>query len=223
MLTTSQVSIEPKGMPMLLAEALESAVIFGELAPGTRVIEEDVAAQYKVSRSPVREAFRRLETDGLLVREDRKGVRVTGVSRRDLDEVYMCRLELESLALREASNRWKGPALEAFTECLGRMETAFQAGDIKAYFVANVAFTDAIHRAADNQTLRRLLNGISKQALRYRYLAYKAFPHLIGLSMEGNRELVELIRARDGDRAAKVMRDLIERSWHTVRSCVADE
>ncbi len=223
MLTTSLITIEPKGMPRLLAEALESAVIFGELPPGARVIEEEVAAQYKVSRSPVREAFRRLETDGLLVREDRKGVRVTNVSRRDLDEVYMCRVELESLALREAATRWKPPALEDFGRCLNEMERAFESSDIKGYFVANVAFTDSVHRAADNQTLKRLLNGIGKQALRYRYLAYQAFPHLIGISIEGNRELVELIGGRDGDKAARVMRDLIERSWHTVRSCVADE
>jgi GntR family transcriptional regulator, rspAB operon transcriptional repressor len=223
MLTTSVIAIEPKGMPRLLAEALESAVIFGELLPGSRVIEEEVAAQYKVSRSPVREAFRRLETDGLLVREDRKGVRVTDVSRRDLDEVYLCRLELESLAAREATTRWKGAAMEDFAVHLVAMEKAFQAKDIRTYFVANVAFTEAIHIAADNQTLRRLLNGISKQALRYRYLAYSAFPHLVGLSIEGNRELIELMRARDGDKAAKVMRELIERSWHTVRSCVADD
>lgn len=223
MLTTGQITIEPKGMPKLLAEALESSVIFGELPPGARVIEEEIAARYHVSRSPVREAFRQLETDGLLIREDRKGVRVTGVSRRNLDEVYMCRIELESIAIREASIRWKPPALDHFGRYLREMERAFKANDLKAYFVANVAFTEATHRAADNQTLRRLLNGIGKQALRYRYLAYQAFPHLIGVSIEGNRDLVKHIAVRDGDQAAKVMRELIEHSWRTVRSCVTDE
>ena len=56
-----------------------------------------------------------------------------------------------------------------------------------------------------------------------RYLAYQAFPHLIGVSIEGNRDLVKHIAVRDGDKAAKVMRELIEHSWRTVRSCVTDE
>jgi DNA-binding GntR family transcriptional regulator len=86
MLRDSSVLIQFRAMPDQLEQALESAIVFGEMVPGTRVIEEEIAERYRVSRSPVREALRRLESDGLLVRDERRGMRITPMSRRDLDE-----------------------------------------------------------------------------------------------------------------------------------------
>ena len=172
MLGTSEIAIRARVMPQVLAEALESAIVFGELAPGGRIIEEEIAARYDVSRSPVRDALRRLEADGLVVRADHRGARVTPISRSDLDEVYLCRIELEGLAAQQAAKRWQPPIDASFLEKLGEMRAAFKASDIKRYFLANVGFTDAVHRASGNATLQRLLKSIGKQALRYRYLAY---------------------------------------------------
>src|SRR5512133_803039 len=77
MLGTSEILVRARVMPQVLAEALESAIVFGELAPGERIIEEEIAARYDVSRSPVRDALRRLEAGGLVVRADHRGARVT--------------------------------------------------------------------------------------------------------------------------------------------------
>ena len=210
-------------MPHALAEALESAIVFGELAPGGRIIEEEVAARYDVSRSPVRDALRRLEADGLVVREDHRGARVAPISRRDLDEVYQCRIELEGLAAQQAAKNWQSPADEAFLQKLSAMRAAYKASDIRAYFTANVEFTDAIHRASSNVTLQRLLKSIGSQALRYRYLAYRSAPKLMGVSVEGNREIVELVQARKGAQARRITEQLIERSWRTMRDLIPDE
>jgi GntR family transcriptional regulator, rspAB operon transcriptional repressor len=223
MLGTSEVPVRARVMPHLLAEALESAIVFGELAPGGRIIEEEIAARYDVSRSPVRDALRRLEADGLVVRAEHRGARVTPVSRRDLDEVYLCRIELEGLAAAEAAKHWQPPADTRFTEQLATMRAAFDANDIKRYFVANVGFTDAVHRASGNVTLERLLKSIGKQALRYRYLAYQAAPELMGASIEGNREIVDLVIARRGADARRITAKLIERSWQTIRRFIPDE
>ncbi len=210
-------------MPQVLAEALESAIVFGELAPGGRIIEEEVAARYDVSRSPVRDALRRLEADGLVVREDHRGARVAPISRRDLDEVYQCRIELEGLAAQQAARNWQAPADEALLQKLAAMRAAYKASDIRAYFIANVEFTDAIHRASGNVTLQRLLKSIGSQALRYRYLAYRSAPKLMGVSVEGNREIVELVQARKGAQARRITEQLIERSWKTMRDLIPDE
>jgi DNA-binding GntR family transcriptional regulator len=223
MLDSSEVVIRARVMPQLLAEALESAIVFGEIAPGTRVIEEDIAARYDVSRSPVRDAIRRLEADGLVVREDHRGARVTPISRRDLDEVYRCRIELEGLAAQQAARNWTAPADEVFADKLAAMRAAFKASDIKAYFVANVEFTDAVHRASSNATLQRLLKSIGKQALRYRYLAYQSAPKLMGMSVEGNREIVDLVRARKGAQARRITEQLIQGSWRTIRDLIPHE
>ena len=161
-------------MPQVLAEALESAIVFGELAPGGRIIEEEIAARYDVSRSPVRDALRRLEADGLVVRADHRGARVTPISRCDLDEVYLCRIELEGLAAQQAAKRWQPPIDACFREKLAaRCAPRSRRTTSSAYFLANVGFTDAVHRASGNATLQRLLKSIGKQALRYRYLAYQ--------------------------------------------------
>ena len=223
MLGTSEILVRARVLPQVLAEALESAIVFGELAPGERIIEEDIAARYDVSRSPVRDALRRLEAGGLVVRADHRGARVTPISRSDLDEVYLCRIELEGLAAQQAAKRWQSPADEGFVDKLTAMRAAFKANDIKGYFVANVAFTDAVHNASGNVTLQRLLKSISTQALRYRYLAYRSAPKLMGMSVEGNREIVDLVLARKGTQARRITAQLIERSWRAIRDLIPDE
>ena len=86
-----------------------------------------------------------------------------------------------------------------------------------------MAFTDTIHMAADNATLRRLLGGIGKQALRYRYLAYRTAPQLMAASFSGSQGLVEAIRKGDAGSARAQTERLIERSWKTVRKCLPEQ
>ncbi len=160
------------------------AVIFGDLPAETRLVEDTIAEQYGVSRSPVRDVLRKMESDGLLTREGAKGLNVAPISRRDLDEVYVCRIPLEGIAAAEAAMRRSADSIEALGKIYDRMLQAQQAREVRDYFLANVAFTDAIHATAMNATLVRLLGGLSKQAQRYRYAAYRMFPHLMDLSVE---------------------------------------
>jgi DNA-binding GntR family transcriptional regulator len=205
-----------------LTDRLRAAIIFGDMAPSSRVVEDDIAAAYQVSRSPVREALRRLAADGLVVREERRGATVAPISRRDLDEVYLCRIPLECLVAGQAAVGRTLPQLDALTDRIAALEAAASVADIRAYFHANVAFTDAVHEAAGNRTAKRLLDGIGQQALRYRYLAYREFPHLISMSVEGSREIVDAIRRQDKPEACRVTERLIERSWFTIRDCIGE-
>lgn len=207
-------------VPRRVAELLGSDIIFGRIAPESRVIEEDVAERFGVSRSPVRESIRLLERDGLVTRSERRGARVSSLNQRDLDEVYSCRLALEGIAAAEAAQRHTPDDLKDLQAGLLRLRKAFGKSDITAYFEANVAFTDAIHEAAANATLKRLLGTLGKQALRYRFLAYRNFPHLMPKSLEGNREVVEAIRLRNRDEARAQTERMIERSWEAVRSYI---
>lgn len=209
-------------VPRRLAETLSGAIVFGDLEPGSRIVEEEIAERFNVSRSPVREALRRLEVDGLLVREERRGVKVSPMSRRDLDEVYVCRLPLESVAATEAARHWTVAEMSRLIDALAGLESAFHSRDIRLYFTANVAFTDAVHHAAKNTTLRRLLAGIGRQALRYRFLAYRNFPQLIEASIEGSREILNFLKARDGAGASRLTERLIERSWMAIREHIAE-
>jgi len=207
-------------MPQILTQKLREAIIFGEVMPNTRLTEEYIAELFHVSRSPARDALRRLEADGLIRREDRRGARVAAISQRDLDEVYRCRIPLEGLAASEAAVRRTSEQLAQLETYMKTMEAA--SGDTMAYFQANVVFTDAVHAASDNVTVRRLLGGIGLQALRYRFLAYRKFPDLINLSVEGNKELMDALQRSDSKQARAIMESLIERSWLTIREAFTE-
>lgn len=208
--------------PKRLADALRSEIIFLELEPDSRIVEEDIAERFGISRSPVREALRLLEVDGLLVREERRGARVSSISRRDLDQVYLCRIPLEGLAASEAAKQWTVSSMARLMDGIKELERAFATKEIRTYFEANVAFSDDVYAATDNVTLRRLLMGIGKQSLRYRYLAYSKFPDLISSSVEGNRELLDFISRRDSAGAQRLTERLIEQSWMTIRDHIPE-
>ena len=199
-----------------LARFLESGIIFCEIAPGARLTEEDISARHGLSRSPVREAFRLLAADGLVVLSARRGIRVTPVSRRDLAEVQGCRIELEGLAASQAAAHAGAADLAELRAIVEQMAAALAAGDVREYFGRNVAFTTRIHVASGNLTLMRLLNGIGKQALRYRYIAYQKVPDLMRVSLPGNRRILAAIRAREAARAREITANLIRNSWAAI-------
>ncbi len=209
----------PSLMATELSRELERAIILGNYEPGVRFVEEDIAAAFKISRSPVREAFRRLEADGLVVRSERRGVRVTPISIADLDELYACRLELEGLAAEQA--KAGGPAarqdLEAALTLLGE---ARRSGDMMKYFEANIALTERIHVLTGNRTLIRLLQGLTKQSQRYRFLAYNRFPKMIDYSLQANRDLVAAIVAGEGGYARDIARLLVRHAWVKIREAL---
>ena len=199
-----------------LAKFLEAEIVFCEIAPGARLIEEDVSARTGISRSPVREAFRLLAADGLVVLSARRGIRVAPVSRRDLAEVQTCRIELEGLAAAEAALNAASSDLSGLRAIVERMAAALDARDVREYFNQNVAFTTRIHLASNNLTLMRLLNGIGKQALRYRFIAYQKVPELMRVSLPGNRKILAAVRAHDPARAREITAGLIRNAWQSI-------
>ena len=201
-----------------LARFLQDQIVFGEITPGTRLIEEDVVRRYNVSRSPVREAFRFLEQNGLLVRDRRRGVRVGVLSVTDLDEIYACRIPLEGLAAEAAARNREESHLPALEAAMVGLQDAFAKADVRQYFEQNVRLTDQILLASGNATLRRLLGTIGKQALRYRYLAYSQTSNMMQLSVETNREIIDAILRQRARTARMLTEDLIQQSWQGIRS-----
>jgi DNA-binding GntR family transcriptional regulator len=206
-----------------LARFLQDQIVFGDIAPGMRFIEEDIVRRYNVSRSPVREAFRLLEQDGLLVRDRRRGVRVGMLSVRDLDEIYACRIPLEGMAAETAAQHRTDAHLPALEAAMAGLQDAFAETNVREYFEQNVRLTDQILLASGNATLRRLLGTIGKQALRYRYLAYCRNPNMMQLSVETNREIIDAILHQRGRTARTLTEDLIQQSWQGIRNTFADE
>jgi DNA-binding GntR family transcriptional regulator len=204
-------------IPEALAEQLEEEIIAGRLKSEERLTEEMVAERYGVSRSPVREALRLLERDGLVIREARRGIWVAPMSQKDFDEVYTCRIPLEGLVARQAAESTNEAFKQELRSVQRDLEETQASGNVGNFFTADVRGSFMIYQLADNRTLRRLLQGLEKQALRYRFHAYEQNPDMIKLSLDDTTRIFDAIIACDGAAAQSVTENLISKIWQNMR------
>jgi DNA-binding GntR family transcriptional regulator len=150
-----------------IALVIEEAIVSGELEPGTVLRQEQLSEQFNVSRTPVREALRRLAALGLVSFVPNRGVRVRTISREDLHEAFMVRAELESLATEVAATKISAEQLEELDACEQRFSAisqelrAREPGDERRSITgdwvrANHAFHDVIYEAADLPLVEQL-------------------------------------------------------------------
>jgi len=211
----------PLPLGLEIAQRLEAEIILLRREPGSRIGEEEVSAQYGVSRSPVREALRALELAGLVMRSPRRGGVVAPLSIENLDAIYACRVPLEGLAAAGVATAADSDTVDALQNAIDRMEAAHQRRDAEAAFWANTALTDLLHDMCGNPVLQRLLDSVNKQALRYRYYAYRNSADFVASAVADNVEMLAAIRRKDPDAARMATEQLVRKSWQVVRSQLA--
>jgi DNA-binding GntR family transcriptional regulator len=201
------------GLAAEIATRLEAQIVTLALHPGAWVREEELAARYGVSRSPVREAMRLVEADGLLRRFPRRGSQVAAMGREDLDALCACRLPLEGLAAAGAARFATRAMIDQQGAALAAMRAAVAAGDVLGAFQANVAITDTLHAHCGNPVLRRLLLGLDKLARRFRYCSYRDLPGVMAGAVAANEALLAAITRHDADAAQAITETLIRHNW----------
>lgn len=138
-------------------DEIRARIVDGRYPPDTRIIERDLADELGVSRIPVREAFRMLETEGFVTFVPRRGVLVRQLSEKDVEELFDVRQALEVLAAERAAERaGKGDILR-LRQLLARGRRAIDAGDLSMVWAENQAFHDEIIRLARNDLLASML------------------------------------------------------------------
>ena len=189
----------------LVQRELERRILAGELAPGDKLNEEFIAAQFNVSRGPVREAFRALESAGLVRMEKNRGVFVRQVSLAEADEIYEVRAGLDELIGRLAAARIKPAETAELRELLKKMQQAARARDVEAYYPLNVRFHDRLAEIAGNRTLlaayRRLVNELHLYRKETLARGADAFP----TSTREHAGIVDALARKDADRAARLL------------------
>lgn len=147
---------------------LRQAILKGELKPGERLMEISLSNRLGVSRTPVREAMRMLEQEGLVIMIPRKGAQVAEITEQDLDDVLEVRLGLEQLAVRFACERITDGELEKLGHAAEKFEKTAQKKDLSAVAEADVAFHEVIYQATHNRRLVQMISNLREQMYRYR-------------------------------------------------------
>lgn len=140
-----------------IRDQIRNRIVRGEMAPGSKMIERELATELGVSRVPVREALRMLETEGFVHVIPRRGVVVKHLSRTDVEELFDVRESLEALTARRAAERATEASLRRLRRHLDKAHRATQANKVDQFGDANVAFHDEIAAIAQNSLLETIL------------------------------------------------------------------
>jgi DNA-binding GntR family transcriptional regulator len=198
-----------------LAQHIADEIVAGRLTPGTPLEEIPLAAAHGVSRTPVREALRRLESSGLVETRPRRGAVVARPEPRRLREIFAVMAELEALCAAGAARAMK-PAPRREMEALHRrMAAMVRAGDVGAYRAANVAFHQALYAGAQNGYLAELAQDTRRRLAPFRAAQLEA-PDRLPRSHEEHGAILTAILRGDGEAAARAMREhlaLTEAAW----------
>ncbi len=201
-----------KPLREVVFETLRDAIITQVLKPGERLMEIQLADEMGVSRTPVREAIRKLELEGLVVMVPRKGAYVAGVSLKDIHEVYEVRTALEMLAVSLAAERITPEELDALERQVQREseeEEKLDGSDIHNIIYIDSTFHDLLYQAAHNQRLVQFVNILQEQLQRFR-AASLSRPGRSKTALEEHKQIVEALANRDAKRAAELARKHIQ-------------
>ncbi len=194
---------------------LREAILRGDLKPGERLMELQLAAKLGVSRTPIREAIRMLEQEGLAVTIPRKGAEVAKMTEKDMEDVLQVREALDELAASVACEQISEEQLAELRRTMHEFEESTKTRDLKRIAEADVRFHDIIYQATGNPRLVSMLSNLGEQMYRYRveYLKEeKNYPVLIrehaliveGLTVKDKKKVTDTMHTHVKNQAAAV-------------------
>ena len=200
---------------------LRQAILKGELKPGERLMEIQLANKLGVSRTPIREAIRKLELEGLVLMIPRKGAEVAEITEKNMLDVLEVRKALEELAAHLACERITEEGLAELKAAAKEFEQVLKTDDVTKIAEADVKFHDVLYLSTDNQRLITLLNNLREQMYRFRveYLKKEEFHPLL---LEEHKKIIEAIESHDQDRANSIIDLHIDNQMETVTDIIRE-
>ena len=175
---------------------LENMILTGRFRPRERLVEADLCNMLGVSRYWVRDAFKILQAKHLVEVTPFKGVTVAELSEREIEEIFVIRVELEKLAMRLAVGKVTEQSLRELEEYATRFAAAVLQNDLAAMIQIDSSFHDLIFALTANETLRRMINDLRKRCHIVRYTAWSS-SEILTKVVEEHKRFVELLRLRD--------------------------
>lgn len=195
----------------VVCETLREAICDGILEPGERLMEIQIAEELGVSRTPVREAIRKLELEGYVIMLPRRGTYVANLSIKDINEVYEIRASIDALAAGLAAERITDDELEQMERMLVATVEAFDKGDMDRVVEYDTKFHDVLYCASRNARLVGIINNLREQLTRFRSISM-AYPGRMKKTMEEHGRMVEAIAQRNVELAQQLARQHMENS-----------
>ncbi len=188
-----------------ILESIRDAIISGSMTPGSRVSEPELAERFGISRTPIREAFRQLESEGYLKVIPRKGAVVSAFTQKDVEEFYAIKSILEGYAARLACSRLTEKEIERLHSINKRLAELNTLSDVKQFFKVHSDFHDLFIKAADNEKLREMINLLVTRFQRLRLMSISR-PGRMAVSVEEHEKIIAAFRARDCEAAELLVR-----------------
>jgi len=199
-----------KSVRELVYETLKKAICDGGFATGTRLVEEELARQLQVSRTPIREAMRRLESEGLVAHVHGKGATVLGFSRDDVIELYSIREALEALAIHYTIQHITTEEITRLKAILDNMRAHFQRKDVGAHFEWNQRFNDLLIHTCKMPRLIRLINTYREHLHHFRYAAMSKHEGRMLEALREHEQILHAIVAKDSVKAESLVRQHLQ-------------
>ena len=201
---------------------LRQAILRGELKPGERLMEIQLANKLGVSRTPIREAILKLELEGLVLMIPRKGAEVAEITEKSLRDVLEVRRALEELSVQLACEKITKEEIRELERVAKEFQQVVNSSDITEIAEVDVCFHDIIYTATDNQKLIQLLNNLREQMYRYRveYLKRESvYPKLIA----EHEEIIRFIQEKNKTQAAEMVSRHIDNQVDAVMAVIRNK
>lgn len=203
-------------------QTLRSAILKGELKPGERLMELQLADKLGVSRTPIREAIRMLEQEGLAITIPRKGAEVAKMTVKDMEDVLQIRGVLEELAARVSCRKITEQELRELRIAMIEFDERTKEDNVVELAKADVVFHDIIYKASDNPKLLLLLNNLREQMYRYRteYLKEKDRHEQL---IHEHHEIVRALEERNEERVAEIVKQHLKNQERAVKEIICEQ
>lgn len=204
--------VRQQSLTSLVQREIERRILAGELSPGTKLNEAELAMAMGVSRGPVREAFRALEQAGLVHTQKNRGVFVRQVSLEEADDIYEVRAALEAHIGRLAAKRIVPEQLERLRNIVKRMHGAGRSRDADAYFPLNIEFHETLAEAAGNRALAANYRRVVNELNLYRRETLIRNGEIIPVSIQEHELIVGALAKGDAAAAERLLYDHVMNS-----------
>ena len=194
-----------------IADIVRDRILKGEYEIGAKIKENQIATELRVSRTPIREAFKLLENEGLIDYIPNRGCFAKGFTKQDVDDIYAVREALERLAVERAVERITQPELDALQEQWELMEFYAKKKDAQKVLELNTAFHDIIYASTRSRFMAQVLRSYKGYIDKTRKSVFYNEAYLLAI-LEEHREILEAIKSGEKEKAVRAVSEHLEHS-----------